>query len=60
MPDRAMLHSYSFIRGQNGRFVKIRITTPSDGAYARLPTFLIGVSRSIGMLGNRTATAEAR
>jgi len=43
--------SYSFIRGQNGRFVKIRITTPSQATYARLPVFLLSVSRAIRMLG---------
>lgn len=42
--------SYSFIRGQNRRFVKIRVVTPSQGTYARLPIFLLGVSRSIGMM----------
>jgi hypothetical protein len=41
---------YSFIRGQNGRFVKIRITSPSEATLARLPGFLLGVSRAIGML----------
>lgn len=43
--------SYSFIRGQHGRFVKIRITTHSQATYARLPIFLLSVSRAIGMMG---------
>jgi hypothetical protein len=47
------VHSYSFIRAQAGHFVKIRISTASEGSYARLPVFLIGVSRAIGMLSDR-------
>jgi hypothetical protein len=49
-PDGRRARVYSFIRGQNGRFVKIRITTPSEATLARLPGFLLGVSRAIGML----------
>jgi len=51
------IQSYSFIRGQSGRFVKIRVSTPSKGSYARLPIFLLGVSRSIGLLGPASASA---
>jgi hypothetical protein len=46
----ARVQTYSFIRGQSRKFVKIRVTTASQGTYARLPTFLLGVSRAIGML----------
>jgi hypothetical protein len=49
--DGRRSYSYSFIRAQNGRYVKIRVTAPSNAAYARLPVFLLGVSRAIGMLG---------
>lgn len=49
-PDGRSEMTYSFIRGQHGRFVKIRITTQSKGSYARLPMFLLGVSRGIGMM----------
>lgn len=48
--DGRKAYAYSFIRGQGGRFVKIRITTPTEGTLARLPVFLLGVSRAIGML----------
>jgi hypothetical protein len=44
------LQTYSFIRGQNRKFVKIRVTTPSQASYSRLPSFLLGVSRAIGMM----------
>lgn len=49
-PDGRRAFSYSFIRAQSGRYVKIRITAPSNAAYARLPLFLLDVSRAIGML----------
>jgi hypothetical protein len=49
-PDGRKAFSYSFLRGQQGKFVKIRITTSSQGTFARLPIFLLGVSRAIGML----------
>jgi hypothetical protein len=49
-PDGRRARVYSFIRGQNGRFVTIRITTPSEATFARLPGFLLDVSRAIGML----------
>ena len=49
-PDGRKALSYSFLRGQHGKFVKIRITTSSQGTFARLPIFLLGVSRAIGML----------
>jgi hypothetical protein len=48
--DGRIERSYSFIRGQNGRFVKIRVTTSAEATYARLPVFLLGVSRAIGMM----------
>lgn len=51
-PDGRKAYAYSFIRGQHGRFVKIRITTPSEGTLARLPIFLLGVSRAVGMLNS--------
>lgn len=53
--DGTVLKSYSFLRVQNGRFVKIRISGTSEGSYARLPTFLLGVMRGIGMLGAQPA-----
>lgn len=49
-PDGGKTYAYSFIRAQGGRFVKIRITTPTEGTFARLPIFLLGVSRAVGML----------
>jgi hypothetical protein len=49
--DGRRAFSYSFIRAQNGRYVKIRVTAPSNAAYSRLPMFLLDVSRAIGMLG---------
>ena len=54
-PDGRRAYTYSFIRAQGGKFVKIRITAPSPAAYARLPMFLLGVSRSIGLLNPNTA-----
>lgn len=47
------LQTYSFIRGQSRKFVKIRVTTPSPGTYARLPMFLLGVSRAVGMMNEK-------
>ena len=49
----ARVQTYSFMRGQSRKFVKIRVTTGSQGTYARLPLFLLGVSRAVGMLGER-------
>lgn len=49
-PDGRKAYAYSFIRAQGGRFVKIRVTTSSAGTFQRLPVFLLGVSRAIGML----------
>jgi hypothetical protein len=53
LPGGKMLKSYSFMRVQNGYFVKLRISGPAEsgGIQARLPLFLLGVSRSIGLLG---------
>jgi hypothetical protein len=51
-PDGRKAYAHSFIRGQSGRFVKVRVTTPSEGTFARLPIFLLGVSRAVGMLNN--------
>lgn len=51
LPGGKMLKSYSFMRVQNGYFVKLRISTPPEGSQARLPGFLLGVSRAIGLLG---------
>jgi hypothetical protein len=48
----ARLQTYSFIRGQSRKFVKIRVTASSQGTYARLPMFLLGVSRAIGMMND--------
>jgi hypothetical protein len=51
LPDGQMLQSYSFMRVQNGYFVKIRVTAGSEGSLTRVPSFLLGVSRVVGMLG---------
>ena len=51
LPGGKMLKSYSFMRVQNGYFVKLRISGPPEGSRARLPGFLLGVSRAIGLLG---------
>ena len=51
LPGGEAIKSYSFMRVQNGHFVKLRISGPSEGAKARLPVFLVGVSRAIGLLG---------
>lgn len=53
----ARLQTYSFIRGQSRKFVKIRVTTQSQGTYARLPLFLLGVSRAIGLLNEKPANS---
>lgn len=49
-PDGRKTYAFSFLRAQGGKFIKIRITTSSQGTFARLPTFLLGVSRAVGML----------
>jgi hypothetical protein len=54
LPDGQMLRSYSFMRVQNGHFVKIRVTSGSESSVARIPSFLLGVSRVVGMLGGPT------
>lgn len=51
LPGGKMMKSYSFMRVQNGYFVKLRISGPPEGSRARLPSFLVGVSRAIGLLG---------
>jgi len=51
LPGGKMLKSYSFMRVQNGYFVKLRISGPPEGSQARLPMFLLGASRAIGLLG---------
>jgi len=53
LPGGRTLKSYSFMRVQNGYFVKLRINGPAENgsSQARLPAFLLGVSRSIGLLG---------
>lgn len=50
--DGRTAYAYSFIRGQNSRFVKIRITMPSQRTFENLPLFLLDVSRAIGMLND--------
>lgn len=57
-PDGRRAYAYSFIRAQGGKFVKIRITAPSPAAYERLPMFLLGVSRSIGLLNPNAPTVR--
>lgn len=56
----AQLQTYSFVRGQSRKFVKIRVTTQSQGTYARLPMFLLGVSRAIGMMNEPAANPPAK
>jgi hypothetical protein len=56
--DGRRAYAYSFIRAQGGKFVKIRITAASPGVYERLPPFLLGVSRSIGLLKTTASTAR--
>jgi hypothetical protein len=51
LPGGKTLQSYSFMRVQNGHFVKLRISGPPEGSQGRLPGFLLGVSRAIGLLG---------
>ncbi|MET0534652.1 MAG: hypothetical protein ABW171_10545 [Steroidobacter sp.] len=51
LPGGKTLKSYSFMRVQNGYFVKLRVSGPSEGSNARVPAVLVGVSRAIGMLG---------
>lgn len=58
-PDGRKAHAYSFMRAQNGKFVKIRVTAPSAGTFERLPVFLLGVSRAIGMLNASEASKPA-
>jgi hypothetical protein len=57
-PDGRPAFSYTFIRAQNGKYVKIRVTTPSAASYARLPLFLLGVSRAIGMMSGQGRPSE--
>lgn len=57
-PDGRRAYSYSFLRGQNGKYVKIRVTAASNAAYARLPLFLLGVSRAIGMMSGQAKPTE--
>lgn len=51
LPGGKSMKSYAFMRVQNGYFVKLRISGPPEGAQARVPSFLVGVSRAIGLLG---------
>jgi len=48
--DGRRAYSYSFIRAQSGKFVKIRVTAPTPRSYERLPMLLLDVSRAIGLL----------
>jgi hypothetical protein len=50
--------TYSFLRAQNGKYVKIRVTAASNAIYARLPLFLLGVSRAIGMMSGQGKPTE--
>ena len=49
-PDGRRAYAFSFIRAENGKFVKIRISASSLASYERLPIFLLDVSRAIGLL----------
>jgi hypothetical protein len=57
-PDGRTAFSYTFIRAQNGKYIKIRITAPTPASYARLPLFLLGVSRAIGMMSGQARPSE--
>jgi hypothetical protein len=57
-PDGRAVFSYSFIRAQNGKYVKIRVTAASSASYARLPLFLLGVTRAIGMMSGQGKPSE--
>ncbi len=57
-PDGRAVFSYSFIRAQNGKYVKIRVTAPAPASYARLPLFLLGVSRAMGMMSGQGKPSE--
>jgi hypothetical protein len=50
LPGGKTVNSYSFIRGRNGKFVKVRVTGAPEGTYARLPPFMIGVGHAIGTM----------
>jgi hypothetical protein len=42
LPGGKTLKSYSFMRVQNGYFVKLRISGPPEGSQARLPGIFVG------------------
>lgn len=50
MPGGKVMHSYSFLCGQNGKFIKIRIMGPPEGTYARVRPFLIGTMYAVGLM----------
>ena len=57
-PDGRRAFSYSFLRAQNGKYIKVRVTAQTNAVYTRLPLFLLGVSRAIGMMSGETRPTE--
>lgn len=50
MPGGKTVHAYSFLCGQNGRFIKIRIMGAPEGTYVRLRPFLTGTMYAVGLM----------
>lgn len=50
MPGGKVVHAYSFLCGQNGKFIKVRIMGAPEGTYARLRPFLIGTMYAVGLM----------
>lgn len=50
MPGGKVVHAHSFLCGQNGKFIKIRIMGPPEGTYARLRPFLVGTMYAVGLM----------
>jgi hypothetical protein len=50
MPGGKVVHAYSFLCGQNGKFIKIRIMGAPEGTYARLRPFLVGTLDAVGLM----------
>ena len=50
MPGGKVVHAYSFLCGQNGKFIKIRIMGSPEGTYARLRPFLTGTMYAVGLM----------
>jgi hypothetical protein len=50
MPGGKVVHAYSFLCGQNGKFIKVRIMGSPEGTYARLRPFLTGTMYAVGLM----------